>query len=271
MELRSVTPLQTDPKSVTQDLEMKRQLALNLKQASSKSLLQLNDLCRDLGISLPPTTRQVIEKEVTDLGKRVDNTVDYVEQRVVYLEDYSDKWNEYKQRLDSLKSWANNVYPKMVAAIKQPQISAEDRMLKAKQLEGVLGEKIRQLDVLNASAADLASKEGNLSEMKRLKAEVVHLQGTFTELHRMVDSEKALVGEDFETWKSYNRDMDSLKEWVERAKLAPELEQIRPSTLPEARAYQGRLETFNEQCEGKMDELQNVIKSSQNIRRSLMR
>uniref|UniRef100_A0A182SV94 Calponin-homology (CH) domain-containing protein n=1 Tax=Anopheles maculatus TaxID=74869 RepID=A0A182SV94_9DIPT len=97
MELRSVTPLQTDPKSVTQDLDMKRQLAMNLKQASSKSLLQLNDLCRDLGMSLPPTTRQVIEKEVSDLGKRVDNTVDYVEKRVVYLEDYSDKWNEYKQ------------------------------------------------------------------------------------------------------------------------------------------------------------------------------
>uniref|UniRef100_A0A182SDF3 Uncharacterized protein n=1 Tax=Anopheles maculatus TaxID=74869 RepID=A0A182SDF3_9DIPT len=154
----------------------------------------------------------------------------------------------------------------MVSAIKQPQITAEDRVLKTKQLEGVLTEKIRQLDVLNASAADLASKEGNLSEMKRLKAEVVHLQGTFTELHRMVDSEKALVGEDFETWKCYNRDMDSLKEWVERAKLAPELEQIRPSTLPEARAYQARLETFNEQCEGKMDELQNAIKNSQNIR-----
>ncbi|ETN58450.1 calmin [Anopheles darlingi] len=266
MELRSVTPLQTDPKSVTHDLDTKRQLALNLKQASSKSLLQLNDLCRELGISLPPTTKQAIEKEVSDLGKRVDNTVDYVEKRVVYLEDYSDKWNEYKQRLDSLKSWANNVYPKMVAAIKQPQITAEERVVKTKQLEGVLTEKIRQLDVLNASAADLAAKEGNLNEMKRLKSEVVHLQSTFTELHRMVDSEKALVSEDFETWNNYNRDMGSIKEWIERAKLAPELEQVRPSTLPEARAYQGRLEAFNEQCEGKMDELQNAIKASQNIR-----
>lgn len=104
MELRSITPLQTDPTSVTQDLETKKQLALNLKQASSKSLLQLNDLCRELGSSVHPTAKQVIEKETTGIEKRIHNTVNFVEKRIDYLTDYNDKWNEYKQRLDNLKN-----------------------------------------------------------------------------------------------------------------------------------------------------------------------
>lgn len=260
IELRSVTPLQTDPKSVSHDLESKKQLVLNLRQASSKSLIQLNDLCHDLGLSLPPIAKQAIEKETHELEKRIDNTMNYVEKRVEYLEDYNDKWNEYKQRLDSLKSWANNVYPKMVAAIKQPHITPEDRVVKTNQLENVLSEKIKILDKLCASASDLASKEGNLSEMKRLKSEVVRLQGTFSEMNKAISIEKRSVNQDLDMWQEFNQEIEKIKIWILQTSEASELRCGKVTQLHEANKLLAKLDGLNTDCDAKLLQVQTMAK-----------
>ncbi|XP_062549338.1 muscle-specific protein 300 kDa isoform X2 [Armigeres subalbatus] len=263
LELRSITPLQTDPTSVTQDLEMKKQLALNLKQASSKSFLQLNDLCRELGSAIQPSAIQALEKETSDLQNRMINTTDFVDKRIDYLSDYNDKWNDYKKRLDSLRSWVGNVYPKMVAAIKQPQITSADRLQKTKQLENVLTEKIKTLDFLNASASDLASKEGNLSEMKRLKSEAQCLQVTFSELSNALSIEKANVNQDLEVWGRYNDDVSKVKDWIHEAQL-PLLNKV--CTLQDAVSLQSRFNELNVQCNKKFAELENLSQICKNIK-----
>ncbi|XP_058454305.1 muscle-specific protein 300 kDa isoform X8 [Malaya genurostris] len=266
LELRSITPLQTDPKSVTQDLEMKKQLILNLRQASSVSLLSLNDLCRELGQSIPPNSKQAIEKEVVDIEKRVLSTADFVDKRIDYLEDYNNKWKEYKERLDSLKNWANNVYPKMVAAIKQPNLTPEERVVKTMQLENVLTEKMKTLDILNASATDLASKEGNLEEMKRLKSEVTLLQGMFVGLNNAVHSEKAIVKNDLSAWKDFNDDLIGVISWTEKTVATGEFQQIKVGSLPEAMELQSKLDKHTENCQQKISELQDTINKCNSIK-----
>ncbi|XP_055599835.1 muscle-specific protein 300 kDa-like [Uranotaenia lowii] len=266
VELRSETPLQSDPKSVVQDLEAKKQLVLNLRQASSKSLLQLNDLCRELGMSINPNSRQAIAKESQELEKRVRNTVDFVEKRVEYLEDYNDKWKDYKERLDNLKNWANNVFPKMVAAIKQPHITPEQRVAKTKQLETILSEKMRMLDVLNASTTDLASKEGNLGEMKRLKKEVSNLLGTFSEMSQLMSAEKSSVNKDLDTWQSYSQDIEYLQTWASNASLASELQPTKLKSLTDAREKEEQLKNFNNECRSKMNELRSVEQKTNSIK-----
>ncbi|XP_065079035.1 muscle-specific protein 300 kDa-like [Ochlerotatus camptorhynchus] len=266
MELRSITPLQTDPTSVTQDLETKKQLALNLKQASSKSLMQLNDLCRELGSCIHPTAKQVLEKETTGIEKRIYNTVNFVEKRIDYLTDYNDKWNEYKQRLDNLKNWAGNVYPKMITAIKQPHITPTDRLQKTKQLENVLSEKMKTLDILNASASDLASKEGNLTEMKRLKTEAQRLQATFTELNNALGAEKAQVNQDVERWDQYNHEIDKIKAWIGGIDMPIDSQQNKICTLEDAKLLQAKLNDLCGQCNEKFTDLQNVMQMCKNIK-----
>lgn len=66
-ELRSITPLQTDPKNVTSDLKSKRELNASLQQASRQMISNLHDLCRELTPLADPTKRPLIEKEVAEL------------------------------------------------------------------------------------------------------------------------------------------------------------------------------------------------------------
>ncbi|XP_055538750.1 muscle-specific protein 300 kDa isoform X3 [Wyeomyia smithii] len=266
IELRSITPLQTNPRNVTEDLDTKKHLVANLRQALEKSCLALNDLCRELGQHISVSSKPIIEKETSDLEKRVASAANQVERRIEYLEDYNNKWNEYKTRLDSLKSWANYVYPKMVAAIKQPHISPEDRVVKTMQLENVMAEKMKILDILNASTSDLASKEGNLDEMKRLKSEVVQLCGTFSNLNHVVITEKAQVHKDLANWKDIGQAFESIKMWTEQAEKTPDLEHSKIGSLPEAKQLKANLDSLNEQCKSKIGELKNIASKCNDIR-----
>lgn len=261
-ELRSITPLQTDPKNVSSDLKNKRELNVALQSASQQMVGRLHELCVELVPLTDPTKRPVLEREVTEIEKQFFNTMEHVKDRVSYLEDYSTKWNSYKTRLAELQAWAAQTAPQLIEAIQSEDISPEERVAKATALRSVISEKMRALDMLGSDASELSPKEGNFVEAKRLKGEVFKLQETLTAINRNVDHQTQAVKEDLVNWQKYQTGIQQIRPWIEQSEARGSFVSSKPTTLQEAVQLQKQAIEFEAQCDTQLQNLHNVASIS---------
>lgn len=135
-ELRSITPLQTDPQNVSSDLKNKRELNASLQQASRQMISNLQELGKELTPLTDPIKKPLVEKEISELEKQFFNTMEHVKDRVGYLEDYSARWTYYKARVAELQNWALHTAPQLIEGIQSQEISPEERVSKTEALQG---------------------------------------------------------------------------------------------------------------------------------------
>lgn len=261
-ELRSITPLQTDPKNVSSDLKNKRELNVALQSASQQMIGRLHELCVELVPLTDPTKKPVLEREVTEIEKQFFNTMEHVKDRVSYLEDYSTKWNSYKARLAELQAWAAQTAPQLIEAIQSEDISPEERVAKATALRSVISEKMRALDMLGSDASELSPKEGNFLEAKRLKGEVFKLQETLSAINRNVDHQTQAVKEDLVNWQKYQTGIQQIRPWIEHSESRSNFVNTKPTTLQEAVQLQKQAAEFEAQCDSQLHNLHDVASIS---------
>lgn len=257
-ELRSLTPLQTDPKNVSQDLKSKRDLNVQLQQASHQLLPKLHALKSELAPLAAPDKRPILEKEVTEVEKMFFNTMEHVKDRVGYLEDYSAKWNNYKTRLAELQEWANKVAPKNIEALQSEDLTPEERVVKVQAFKRILGDRMKQLDLLAADASELAPKEGNIAEAKRLKGEITKLQEVLSAINRNVDHQAQAVQEDLVNWQQFQAGLQQIKPAVEQSEVKVNNVVSKPISLEEAVAMQQNAQQFETQCQEQLDKLHGI-------------
>lgn len=257
-ELRSITPLQTDPKNVSSDLKSKRELNATLQQASRHMLSNMHDLCKQLTPLTDPVKKPLIEKEVAELEKQFFNTMEHVKDRVGYLEDYSNRWNNYKAQVAELQNWALNAAPQLIESVQSQEISPEERVIKTEALQSVISEKMRALDILSSNACELAPKEGNISEAKRLRGEVSKLQEMLSLINRNVNHQAMSTKEDLVNWQKYQAGIQEIKPWIERSESRFSLITEKPASLPEAIALQQQAKQFSSQCELQKEKLYSI-------------
>ncbi|XP_037820489.1 nesprin-1-like, partial [Lucilia sericata] len=257
-ELRALTPLQTDPKNVSQDLKAKRELNTQLHQASHQLLPKLHALKAELAPLAAAEKRPILEKEVTEVEKMFFNTMEHVKDRVGYLEDYSAKWNNYKSRLAELQEWANKVAPKAIETLHSEDLTPEERVMKVNAFKGTLAERMKQLDMLAADASELAPKEGNIAEAKRLKGEITKLQEVLSAINRNVDHQAQAVQEDLANWQQFQTGIQHLKPIVEESEIKVNTIVPKPMSLEEAVALQQNAKQFETHCLEQLDRLQGI-------------
>lgn len=261
-ELRSITPLQTDPKNVSSDLKQKRELNTALQQASRQMISNLHDLCTELTPLADPAKKPLIEKEVTELEKQFFNTMEHVKDRVNYLEDYSGRWNTYKTRVGELQNWALQAAPQLIESVQSQELSPEERVTKADALQGVISEKMRALDILASNASELAPKEGNIAEAKRLRGEVSKLQEMLSVINRNVNHQAMSVKEDLLNWQKYQAGIQEIKPWIERSESKVSIITEKPISLQQAVQLQQQAKQFEVQCIQQQDKLHGVASIS---------
>ena len=257
-ELRALTPLQTDPKNVSQDLKAKRELNTQLQQASHQLLPKLHALKAELAPLAAAEKRPILEKEVTEVEKMFFNTMEHVKDRVGYLEDYSAKWNNYKARLAELQDWANKVAPKTMETLHSEDLTPEERVMKVNAFKGTLGERMKQLDMLAADASELAPKEGNIAEAKRLKGEITKLQEVLSAINRNVDHQAQTVQQDLVNWQQFQSGIQHLKPIVDECEIKVNTVVPKPMSLEEAVALQQNAKQFETHCLEQLDRLQGI-------------
>lgn len=257
-ELRALTPLQTDPKNVSQDLKAKRELNAQLQQASHQLLPKLHALRAELAPLAAAEKRPILEKEVTEVEKMFFNTMEHVKDRVGYLEDYSAKWNNYKSRLAALQEWANKEAPKAIEALHSEDLTPEERVMKVNAFKAVLSDRMKQLDILAADASELAPKEGNIAEAKRLKGEITKLQEVLSAINRNVEHQSQAVKEDLVNWQQFQTGLQTLKPIVEECEIKVNNIVPKPLSLEEAVALQQNATQFENHCLEQLDRLQGI-------------
>lgn len=257
-ELRSITPLQTHPQNVLSDLKNKRELNYALHQASRVMIGKLHELCDELTPQADQAKKPLIEKEVTELEKQFFNTMEHVKDRVNYLEDYSNKWNTYKAKVGELQNWSLQAAPQLIESVQSQELSPEERVVKAEALQAVISEKMRALDVLHSEASELAPKEGNVTEAKRLKGDVYKLQEMLSVINRNASHQAITAKEDLLNWQKYQAGIQEIKPWIEKSESKVSVITEKPQTLQQAIQLQQQAKQFESQCQQQHDKLQNV-------------
>lgn len=180
-ELKNIAPGQHNSSNLTSDLQAKQEMSIHLRKATEDMLKRLRDLCSNLCQIAAVENQPLLQKEVTEIEKRLQVTLETVQERVVYLQQFNTKWTKFQSQLGELQTWAQITAPGMLQALQSEDITPEDRVLKATQLQQQLKEKLNILNLLNDEAVEILSSDDENIEAQKLKIEVVELQNKVSE------------------------------------------------------------------------------------------
>lgn len=258
--LRSITPLQTDPLNVSKDLKEKVELRDHLDAHAQNLIDNLKQTSTQL-IPLTPENRHTdIEKDVTELQKKFTNTLNHVQNRVVYLEDYNQKWSNYKIRLAELQAWANQTAPTLVKSLQSLELTAEEKKEKQINIQRILHEKMRQLEILTNDAIELSPKEGNVEEAKRLKAEVVQLREIFQTVHKDFITKSDSVTQHLNDYQQYQAELKEIRPRIETFEIKISTVVPKAVSIQEAVQQQQEARKLESEFEQNIAKLENVNK-----------
>jgi nesprin-1 len=263
-ELRSVTPLQTNPTNCITDLQNKQQLQVHLQKSAVPLFAKLGQLYESLANEAPVKEEQFV-KDIDDLHKRFGNTLDHLKDRVDYLENYNSRWNDYKKRLADLHAWATQIVPQVIESIKSSDLPPEERKQKLEKLEVEFNEKMRTFELLSSDAFELAPKEGNIMEAKKLKNEVRNLHATMNAINNAIQSNAQVINQDLSHWEQYQSQINEIKPWVEDAPKPLSIEDYQPTVLNDAKQFYNEIELYKQQCQKKVAKLDEIAKIGEEI------
>lgn len=263
-ELRSVTPLQTNPTNCITDLQNKQQLQVHLQKSAVPCFSKLETLY-DALVTEAPVKEEAFVKEIEDLNRRFGNTLDHLKDRVDYLENYNSRWTDYKKRLSDLHAWATQVAPQIIETLKSSDLPPEERKQKLEKLEVEFHEKMRTFELLSSDAFDLAPKEGNIMEAKKLKNEVRSLHATMNAINNAIQSNAQVIDQDLTHWEKYQSQINEIKPWVEDAPKPMTIEDYQPTVLNDAKQYYNEIELYKQQCQKKVGKLGEIAKIGEEI------
>lgn len=264
IELRSVTPLQTNPTNCITDLQNKQQLQVHLQKSAVPVFSKLEQLFEAL-VTEAPVKEENFLKEIEDLNRRFNSTLEHLKDRVDYLENYNSRWNDYKKRLADLHAWATFTAPQIIESLKSADIPPEERKEKLEKLEVEFHEKMRTFELLSSDAFDLAPKEGNIMEAKKLKNEVRNLHATMNAINNAIQNNSQVINEDLSHWKDYQAQINEIKPWVDDAPKPLSIEDYQPTVLSDARQYYNEIELYKQQCQKKIAKLDDIAKIGEEI------
>lgn len=158
-ELRNVESGYHDSSQVSTDLQSKHELSISLRKAAEEMLKKLRDVYSSLSEVAAPEKRPILEKEVTDIEKRLHVTLETVQERVVYLQQFNAKWTKFQARLGELQSWTQQSAPQLLSQIQEMSVSPEERVRKTEILQKQIHEKITVLKVLEDESLQLIKGE----------------------------------------------------------------------------------------------------------------
>lgn len=264
-ELKNVTPRHYDSSNIAADLQAKQDMSIHLREATEDMLRKLRDLCASLINLTAPEKQPILKKEVTEIEKRLQVTMETVQERVVYLQQFNAKWTKFQSRLGDLQQWVVQNVPALMSAIQTEEVSPEERVKKTSVLQGQLNEKVSILDTLGDEAAELLTDDSDNPEALKLKSEVVALKDRITVLNQSVNTQSSAVQKDLSNWQKYQAGLLEVKPWVEQAEVKVTMGMPKPINLLEAVKLQHEARIFEKDCEEQLGKLQCVSLISQQM------
>ncbi|KAF4531687.1 hypothetical protein B566_EDAN017473 [Ephemera danica] len=210
-ELRKMIP-SNDLRQIAADLQTKQNLSVALREATEEMLKKLRDLCAALAAVVPPK-KPVLEKEVTEIERRLQVVLETVHERVVYLESFQARWTKFSCQLGELRAWCQTA-PTLLDQLAAPDMSPAERVNKAHTLQAQLQDKTRLLNALAAEARELFLDQRERTSIDRFMKETGERWKSVSMELRCVQS---MLEEVINYWKRWNTASAEFESWLERA------------------------------------------------------
>ncbi|XP_068085330.1 muscle-specific protein 300 kDa [Anabrus simplex] len=264
-ELRKATPATPDNRHLAADLQAKQDLSVSLREATEDMLRRLRDLCQSLCNLTAPERKPLLQKEVTEIERRLHVTLETVQDRVVYLQQFKAQWTRFQARLGELKEWTQQGAPALMEQLQAQELTPEERLKRAQVLQAQISDKVAVLDVLSAEAAELLQADAENVEATQLRSEVLALRDAVGMLQHAVGVQMGSVERDLVSWQEYRHGLQEVRPWVEQAEVKVSMGMPKPITFMEAQNLQQQAKLFKQECEAKLGQLQGVAAMSQQI------
>jgi nesprin-1 len=262
-ELKRISPSQYNSSNLPAELLAKQEMAVRLREATEEMLRRLRDLSQNLSKVAPSEQKPVLDKEVTEIERRLSTTLENVQERVVFLEQYNTKWVDFQSKLGELQSWTAQNAPQLLSAVQEDNILPEERVTKTTLLQSELSHKLSLLDQLNSQASQLMIDDN--PDVHQLQAQVVDLQDRVFAINRNVETHAATINRDLENWQVYQTSIQEIKPWIERSESRIQMGVPKPTSLEEALILQEQNNAFAKECDLQFSKLQGVAGLSQQI------
>ncbi|XP_017768073.1 PREDICTED: nesprin-1 [Nicrophorus vespilloides] len=266
LDLKRLAPGQYNSSNLASELQAKQEMAIHLREMTEELLRRLRDLCSKLAEIAPADKKFELQQEVTTIERRLQTTLEQVQSRVIYLEDFNDKWNSFQKSISELQHWTVQSAPQLLSAAHEDNIAPEDRVAKTELLQKEIIHKIKLLDSLGSEAREWLPDNKENEEALKMKADMVALQEKVVAIKGNVESQAALVSKDLATWQQYQSNLNEIRPWVEKAEIKINMGTPKPATIEEAIRMQKENQQFATECGSNAGRLQGISSICEQIK-----
>lgn len=234
-ELQKLVP-RHDPKMLAAELRTKQDMSVALREATEDMLKRLRDLSQSLSNVSSPAQRPVLEKEVKEIERRMREMLDLMEAKVQHLGQYNEKWASLTGQIEEMKAWMKNAQKQLQQLLNNSELTPEERLQKARQLQEEIAEKMQSLENLEKEAQSLLAGEeqGKPEEGNLVLVQVGGLKAELVNLHERVAVQSAESAHMLQSWQKCKAELEEAKPWLDKVELTISMGWTRPSTLKEA-------------------------------------
>ncbi|KAK6636175.1 hypothetical protein RUM43_009828 [Polyplax serrata] len=244
-------------RDVVHELRDKQELSKALRMATEELLKRLKELCQTLSSLTAPERKPLFFKEVADVEKRLNTTLETVEKRVIFLEKLNTDWGKFNSDLYELRDWTTHQAPVLVQALNVEETEPHERLNNAKVLQRTLVEKIDVTKNLQTKCDELTEGGDANPESQMLKDEITSLGRSLKILkHSTDESEKAIVTA-IEVYQKHKSAANMLKPWLEKAQLQTS-SVPKPVTLKDIEDQLQQAKVFQTECAKQYSQLQDL-------------
>lgn len=237
------------------DLVSKQQLVKQLEEARSE-IVPLKELTVKLSQDVTEPQKTQLEKDVTEVERRLETTTTNVQEQITFLQQYKTQWSTFQTRLGQLRDWSLQEAPQLLSSVKDSALTPEEKVHKTQFLQSEISQRENVLHQLRQEASKTFEKESPDAQI--IKTDLVALQERVATLKSSAESQAASVSQDLQTWKTYKSSLEQITPSVQQAELKVQSGLPKPKTLDEAIKLQTETKTFTQECQTQLQKLREI-------------
>ncbi|XP_043257160.1 nesprin-1 isoform X11 [Colletes gigas] len=254
-----------DASQVSSDLQSKQDFGSTLRKTAEELLKKLRETYANLTDVAPTERKEILKKEITHTEKRMETTLKIVQEKVVYLQEHSTRWNKFQAKMNELQSWAQQSAPRSIADTEHLATTPEEMVYRTESLQKEIHEKTKTLKFLEEESRKLVKGDSESGPGRQLRNDIINLEKTLEMLKKSIVVQKETAAQNLETWKEYEKGIRELKPWIEEAESKAATMGSKPTTLPQAAQMLETARAFETRCQQRLPKIQELSMIGQRL------
>ncbi|XP_022255070.1 nesprin-1-like [Limulus polyphemus] len=250
------------PRTIEEELKVKQKMSIQLREATEAMLERLRSLGKDLVQHVTTQRQPLFEKEVVEIEKQIRVILQTMTEKVVYLEQTTQKWITFTAKLEEISNWIEQAQ-NMLDRISLEDLPLADSTRHAQQILSEITQQTEVLRNLERESQELANEQPDSENVKELNAQLADLRQKLQKLEETTKVTLENLSRNLEAVEEYKRFISKENEEIKLAETRISEGFVRPVSLEDARVKKQSTEQFQEQCLEKIAQLSDVAVQTQ--------